>query len=173
MCCPSLGATVSVALDQREKMDLNFRKAGNRLLKASKEASESLKAGSDAAMAGLKAGSDAAIESYNRAKNKNSSFSTTGVVNSRIIEESESEVHHGKSKSVDSAVGKRQEPLRLQQEKAPAPGGRSREAGIRRQTSRRCASAPCQGLTESIEYSLKYLLHQNLVTEMKLVQYML
>ena len=172
LCCPSLGATVSVALDQREKMDLNFRKAGTRLLKASKEATESLKAGSDAAMAGLKVGSDAAIESYNRAKNKGSS-NTIGVVHSRIIEESESEVHHGKSKSVDSAVGKRQEPLRLQQEKAPAPGGRSREAGIRRQTSRRCASAPCQGLTESIEYSLKYLLHQNLVTEMKLVQYML
>ena len=157
LCCPSLGATVSEALDQREKMDLNFRKAGNRLLKASKEASESLKAGSDAAMAGLKAGSDAAIESYNRAKNKNSSFSTTGVVNSRIIEESESEVHHGKSKSVDSAVGKRREPLGLQQ--AAAPGGRSREAGIRRQTSRRCASAPCQGLNESIKYSLKCLLH--------------
>ena len=132
------------ALDQREKMDLNFKKAGTLLLKASKEATESLKAGSDAAMAGLKVGSDAAIESYNRAKNKGSS-NTTGVVNSRIIEESESELQHGKSKSVDSAVGTRQEPLRLQQ--AAAPGGRSREAGIRRQTSRRCASAPCQGLT--------------------------
>ena len=137
-------------------MDLNFRKAGNRLLKASKEATQSIKAGSDAAITGLKAGSDAVIESYNRA-NKGSG-NTPGVVHhSRIIEESESEVHHERystSISVDTAeVARSRLPLRLQQEEA-APGGRSREAGIRRQTSkgdRRCSSAPCQGLTEFIK----------------------
>ena len=160
LCC--LSFTESVASERTIKMDLNLRKAGNRLLKASKEASLSIKAGSDATIAGLKVGTEAAIASYNSA---NKSISkTTGMVHSRNIER-ESEVHQGgnwhqeqgKSVSLDTGM----EPLQL---KLDTAGGREREAGIRHQTGEnRCTSAPCQGLTEFLKYSLKCHLHENLV----------
>ena len=156
LCC--LSFTVSVASERTLKMDLNLRKAGNRLLKASKEASQSIKAGSDATIAGLKVGTEAAIASYNSA---NKSISkTTGVVHSRNIER-ESEVHQGgnwhqeqgKSVSLDTGMD-----LKLD------PAGRKREAGVRHQTEEnRCTSAPCQGLTKFLKYSLKWHLHENLV----------
>ena len=156
LCC--LSFTVSVASERTLMMDLNLRKAGNRLLKASKEASLSIKAGSDATIAGLKVGTEAAIASYNSA-NKSSS-KTTGVVHSRNIER-ESEVHQGgnwhqeqgKSVSLDTGMD-----LKLD------PAGRKREAGVRHQTGEnRCTSVPCQGLTEFLKYSLKCHLHENLV----------
>ena len=135
-------------------MDLNLRKAGNLLLKASKEATQSIKAGSDATIAGLKVGTDAAIASYNSA-NKSSS-KTTGVVHSKNIER-ESEVHRQgnrqqeQSKSVGAAVGRPRQPAQL---KLEPDGGRSRETGVRPQTgkNRRIASAPClTGLTKFVE----------------------
>ena len=154
LCC--LSFTVSVASERTIKMDLNLRKAGNRLLKASKEASLSIKAGSDATIAGLKVGTEAAIASYNSASK--SSSKTTGVVHSRNIER-ESEVHQGgnwhqeQGKSLDTGMD-----LKLD------PAGRKREAGVRHQTGEnRCTSAPCQGLTEFLKYSLKCHLHENLV----------
>ena len=131
-------------------MDLNLRKAGKQLLKAS----QNIKAGSDATIVGLKVGADAAIAAYNKA-NK-SGIKTTGVVHSRNIEcESEGKWHNeiGKSVSFDTAVGRHRQPLQLQLEPA---GERNREAGIWQQSQtegeRRCTSAPCQGLNEFLKF---------------------
>ena len=68
-------------------MDLNIRKAGNLLLKASKEATPVVKA----LGTGIKAGGEAAITSYNNNKNlAKKSSSRTGQIHSRNVE-SESE----------------------------------------------------------------------------------
>ena len=67
-------------------MDLNIRKAGNLLLKASKEATPVVKA----LGTGIKAGGEAAITSYNNNLAKKSS-SRTGQIHSSRNVESESE----------------------------------------------------------------------------------
>ena len=69
-------------------MDLNIRKAGNLLLKASKEATPVVKA----LGTGIKAGGEAAITSYNNNKNLAKKCSSrTGQIHSSRNVESESE----------------------------------------------------------------------------------
>ena len=93
-------------------------------------------------MTGLKVGTDAALASYNSA-NMNG-IKSTGMVRFGNIERT-SEVDEGRnlrqeqSKSVDTALARREQPLRLKQ--GPA-GGRSRDP----EEDRKCRSAPSQGL---------------------------
>ena len=116
--------------------------AGNLLLKATKEASQTIKAGSEAAITGLKVGTDAAMASYNSA-NMNGNKST-GVVRSgnigRISEVDEGRnLRQEQSKSVDTALARREQPVRLKED---PDGVRSRD----REEDRKCRSAPSQGL---------------------------